>query len=160
MPPASSSPMGSPEARAYIQGQQGKRGQAAGEGAAMQPGSRTGDQNHLHMPHAPAWLLVRACNRGADHLPMPHAPACMQFEFKRAAKHPCCPPPHAKGACMCTATAPAPVAAAAAPSSSPTAFEELSAGTSRKYIMVSGKGGVGKTSLSAALSVRLAQVRG
>ena len=48
----------------------------------------------------------------------------------------------------------------ATPSSSPTAFEEICAGAGRKYIMVSGKGGVGKTSLSAALSVRLAQVRG
>lgn len=37
------------------------------------------------------------------------------------------------------------------------AFEELCAGTERKYIMVSGKGGVGKTSLAASLAVRFAQ---
>ncbi|KAI3436417.1 hypothetical protein D9Q98_005834 [Chlorella vulgaris] len=37
------------------------------------------------------------------------------------------------------------------------AFQELSAGTERKYIMVSGKGGVGKTSLAASLAVRFAQ---
>ncbi|EFN58656.1 hypothetical protein CHLNCDRAFT_16771, partial [Chlorella variabilis] len=36
-------------------------------------------------------------------------------------------------------------------------FEELCAGTERKYIMVSGKGGVGKTSLAASLAVRFAQ---
>ena len=37
------------------------------------------------------------------------------------------------------------------------AFQEMSAGTERKYIMVSGKGGVGKTSLAASLAVRFAQ---
>lgn len=36
------------------------------------------------------------------------------------------------------------------------AFQDLAAGTQRKYIMISGKGGVGKTSLSASLAVRLA----
>ncbi len=35
-------------------------------------------------------------------------------------------------------------------------FEELAAGKTRKYIMLSGKGGVGKTSLSASLSAKLA----
>ncbi|RMZ53633.1 hypothetical protein APUTEX25_003167, partial [Auxenochlorella protothecoides] len=37
------------------------------------------------------------------------------------------------------------------------AFTQLSAGTGRKYIMVSGKGGVGKTSLAASLAVRFAE---
>jgi predicted ATP-dependent serine protease len=46
----------------------------------------------------------------------------------------------------------------ASPSSSTaTCFDELSAGKERRYIMISGKGGVGKTSLSASLAVALAQ---
>lgn len=36
-------------------------------------------------------------------------------------------------------------------------FEQLSSGTSRKYIMISGKGGVGKTSLAASLAVKFAE---
>ncbi len=56
------------------------------------------------------------------------------------------------------AAAPVVCAAAAAPAAPEVSvFEELSAGTARKYIMVSGKGGVGKTSLAASLAVRFAQ---
>ncbi|GMH39761.1 hypothetical protein BSKO_07659 [Bryopsis sp. KO-2023] len=36
-------------------------------------------------------------------------------------------------------------------------FEELSVGTSRKYIMISGKGGVGKTSLASSLAIKFAE---
>lgn len=36
-------------------------------------------------------------------------------------------------------------------------FEQMSSGTSRKYIMISGKGGVGKTSLAASLAVKFAE---
>lgn len=35
-------------------------------------------------------------------------------------------------------------------------FESMAAGTERKYIMISGKGGVGKTSLAASLAVKFA----
>lgn len=35
-------------------------------------------------------------------------------------------------------------------------FDRLAAGPSRKYIMISGKGGVGKTSLASSLALRLA----
>ena len=35
-------------------------------------------------------------------------------------------------------------------------FEDIAAGAERKYLMISGKGGVGKTSLAASLAVRLA----
>lgn len=36
-------------------------------------------------------------------------------------------------------------------------FEQLAASTERKYVMISGKGGVGKTSLAASLAVKFAQ---
>jgi arsenite-transporting ATPase len=48
------------------------------------------------------------------------------------------------------------VAAALAIEQTESAFDELSKGTDRKYIMISGKGGVGKTSLSASLAIKLA----
>lgn len=35
-------------------------------------------------------------------------------------------------------------------------FEEMVAGTTRKYYMLGGKGGVGKTSLAASLAVKFA----
>ena len=50
----------------------------------------------------------------------------------------------------------APGAAATELAPAATAFEELAAGTARKYVMVSGKGGVGKTSLAASLAVKFA----
>ena len=37
-----------------------------------------------------------------------------------------------------------------------TAFEQMAAGTQRRYYMLGGKGGVGKTSLAASLGVKFA----
>jgi arsenite/tail-anchored protein-transporting ATPase len=50
-------------------------------------------------------------------------------------------------------------ASVSAATESPTtsAFTELAAGKERKYVMISGKGGVGKTSLAASLAVRFAE---
>lgn len=49
------------------------------------------------------------------------------------------------------------MSAASTTAAEPSAFSQLVAGKERKYIMISGKGGVGKTSLAASLAVRFAQ---
>lgn len=49
------------------------------------------------------------------------------------------------------------VAAAESALAESSAFAAINAGAERKYLMVSGKGGVGKTSLAASLAVRLAE---
>ena len=46
--------------------------------------------------------------------------------------------------------------ASAQEASTSTPLQEMSAGAGRKYVMVSGKGGVGKTSLAASLAVQFA----
>jgi Mrp family chromosome partitioning ATPase len=77
-----------------------------------------------------------------------HWGTCLQHRSISATRRPYPLAPTASAA----ASAPAPVAA---PSVSP--FEEMAAGAQRKYVMISGKGGVGKTSLAASLAVRFAQ---
>lgn len=42
------------------------------------------------------------------------------------------------------------------PQNADSSFESMAAGTKRKYYMISGKGGVGKTSLAASLACKFA----
>lgn len=95
------------------------------------------------LPHAPAQAVWQDPARAAhQRLLFASRPA--------AARRPA-------GACGRWAPAVRAAAAAAGTAVDASVFEELAAGTARKYIMVSGKGGVGKTSLAASLAVRFAQ---
>ena len=48
------------------------------------------------------------------------------------------------------------VRSVAAPSEATTGFDEMVSGTKRRYYMLGGKGGVGKTSCAASLAVKFA----